>query len=195
MRPTPALRGIRIISLALNLPGPAALMRLSQMGARCTKVNPPAGDPMQAYTPEGYAQLHQGVQEITLDLKSAAGHRRLDQRLAKTDVLLTSFRPSALRKLGLDWASLQARHPQLCLVEVVGEPGHAGEHLQRCHIEVGPLSLPCADQHVHVVPHAPMLGESLDVKILDVSTDGGPSAESARSAAWTPGSAGRSRRG
>jgi crotonobetainyl-CoA:carnitine CoA-transferase CaiB-like acyl-CoA transferase len=127
MRPTPALRGIRIISLALNLPGPAALMRLSQMGARCTKVNPPAGDPMQAYTPEGYAQLHQGVQEITLDLKSAAGQRRLDQRLAKTDVLLTSFRPSALRKLGLDWASLQARHPQLCLVEVVGAPGLLAE--------------------------------------------------------------------
>ena len=127
MRPTPALRGIRIISLALNLPGPAALMRLSQMGARCTKVNPPAGDPMQAYTPDGYAQLHQGVQEISLDLKSAAGQRRLDQRLAKTDVLLTSFRPSALRKLGLDWASLQARHPQLCLIEVVGAPGLLAE--------------------------------------------------------------------
>ena len=40
------LRGVRVVSLALNLPGPAALMRLAQMGASCTKVNPPQGDPM-----------------------------------------------------------------------------------------------------------------------------------------------------
>ena len=49
------LRGLRIASLALNLPGPAALRRLADLGARCTKVNPPAGDPMQHYTPAGYA--------------------------------------------------------------------------------------------------------------------------------------------
>ena len=36
------LRGVRITSLALNLPGPAALMRLSSMGARCLKIEPPA---------------------------------------------------------------------------------------------------------------------------------------------------------
>ena len=40
------LRGVRVLSLALNLPGPAALMRLAQMGASCTKVNPPSGDPI-----------------------------------------------------------------------------------------------------------------------------------------------------
>ena len=126
-RPHRPLRGTRVLSLALNLPGPAALRRLADLGARCTKVNPPAGDPMQHYTAEGYAQLHAGIQEITLDLKDPRGQAALHTRLARTDILLTSFRPSALRKLGLEWKALHARHPQLSLVQVVGAPGPLAE--------------------------------------------------------------------
>ncbi len=121
------LRGTRVTSLALNLPGPAALMRLAQMGARCTKINPPAGDPMKHYTPTGYALLHHGVREKALDLKSAKGQAALHRLLANTDVLLTSFRPSALRKLGLGWKTLQAQYPALSLIEVVGAPGALAE--------------------------------------------------------------------
>ena len=121
------LRGVRILSLALNLPGPAALMRLAQMGASCTKVNPPAGDPMQHYTPEGYDLLHKGVKHKTLDLKTAAGQTALHKLLPKTDVLLTSFRPSALTKLGLGWKALQKQYPALSLIEVVGAPGPLAE--------------------------------------------------------------------
>ncbi len=122
-----ALRGTRVLSLALNLPGPAALRRLADMGARCTKVNPPAGDPMQHYTPEGYAQLHTGVKEVSLDLKDAKGQAALHKLLQKTDVLLTSFRPSALAKLGLDWKVLHKQYPALSLIEVVGAPGPLAE--------------------------------------------------------------------
>jgi crotonobetainyl-CoA:carnitine CoA-transferase CaiB-like acyl-CoA transferase len=121
------LRGTRVVSLALNLPGPAALMRLAQLGARCTKVNPPAGDPMQHYTPDGYAQLHAGVKEVALDLKDAKGQAALHKLLASTDILLTSFRPSALTKLGLDWKVLHKRYPALSLVQVVGAPGVLAE--------------------------------------------------------------------
>ncbi|MEY5029918.1 MAG: E-cinnamoyl-CoA:R-phenyllactate CoA transferase [Pseudomonadota bacterium] len=121
------LRGTRIVSLALNLPGPAALRRLADMGARCTKVNPPAGDPMQHYTTEGYTQLHRGVKEISLDLKDAKGQAALHKLLAHTDILLTSFRPSALVKLGLGWKTLHKQYPQLSLVEVVGAPGPLAE--------------------------------------------------------------------
>ena len=39
-----ALRNVRILSLALNLPGPAALLRCAQMGAQCTKLEPLASD-------------------------------------------------------------------------------------------------------------------------------------------------------
>ena len=121
------LRGTRVVSLALNLPGPAALMRLAQLGARCTKVNPPAGDPMQHYTPEGYAQLHAGVKERVLDLKDAKGQAALHKLLAQTDILLTSFRPSALGKLGLDWKVLHRQFPGLSLIQVVGAPGPLAE--------------------------------------------------------------------
>jgi alpha-methylacyl-CoA racemase len=121
------LRGVRILSLALNLPGPAALMRLAQMGARCTKVNPPAGDPMQHYTPDGYALLHKGVVHRTLDLKTELGQKTLHKLLSSTDVLLTSFRPSALVKLGLGWRTLHKQYPTLSLIEVVGAPGPLAE--------------------------------------------------------------------
>ena len=121
------LRGTRVLSLALNLPGPAALLRLASMGARCTKVNPPAGDPMAHYTAEGYAQLHKGVKEVTLDLKDAKGQSALHKLLANTDVLLTSFRPSALGKLGLSWKTLHRQYPGLSLIQVVGAPGALAE--------------------------------------------------------------------
>ena len=121
------LRGTRVVSLALNLPGPAALMRLAQLGARCSKVNPPAGDPMQHYTPDGYAQLHTDVKEVTLDLKDAKGQSGLHKLLVNTDILLTSFRPSALGKLGLDWKTLHKRYPGLSLIQVVGAPGPLAE--------------------------------------------------------------------
>jgi crotonobetainyl-CoA:carnitine CoA-transferase CaiB-like acyl-CoA transferase len=121
------LRGVRIVSLALNLPGPAALMRLAQMGARCTKINPPAGDPMQHYTPSGYDLMHQGIKHKTLDLKTAAGQAALHKLLPTTDILLTSFRPSALAKLGLSWKALHKPYPALSLIEVVGAPGPLAE--------------------------------------------------------------------
>ena len=121
------LRGTRIVSLALNLPGPAALRRLADMGARCTKVNPPAGDPMQHYTPDGYQELHKGVKEVSLDLKDAKGQVALRKLLAQSDILLTSFRPSALTKLGLGWKTLHKQYPALSLVQVVGAPGPLAE--------------------------------------------------------------------
>ena len=121
--PIRPLKGIRILSLALNLPGPAALMRLRLMGGRCVKLEPPAGDPMQIYSSAAYAALHQGIRVTTADLKTAAGQRALHRELAKADVLLTSFRPSALTKLGLSWKALHKQYAQLSHVAVVGSAG------------------------------------------------------------------------
>ena len=121
------LRGVRVVTLALNLPGPAAIMRLAQMGASCTKINPPSGDPMFHYTPDGYALFHKGVKGKTLDLKTDAGQAAIHKILPNTDVLLTSFRPSALHKLGLSWKSLHKQYPGLSLIEVVGAPGPLAE--------------------------------------------------------------------
>jgi crotonobetainyl-CoA:carnitine CoA-transferase CaiB-like acyl-CoA transferase len=121
------LQGLRVLSLALNLPGPAALMRLHAMGAMCTKVEPPAGDPMATYSPQAYQALHQGLARLTLDLKQVDGQKALHTELAHTDVLITSFRPSALAKLKLTWDSLHAAHPRLVVVSIVGAPGTRAE--------------------------------------------------------------------
>jgi crotonobetainyl-CoA:carnitine CoA-transferase CaiB-like acyl-CoA transferase len=121
------LHGLRILSLALNLPGPAALMRCRRMGAHCTKLEPPSGDPMGQYNPGAYAELHEGVKIVPADLKAATGQEALHRELARADVLLTSFRPSALHKLGLAWKDLHGRYPPLSQVAIVGAPGERAE--------------------------------------------------------------------
>jgi crotonobetainyl-CoA:carnitine CoA-transferase CaiB-like acyl-CoA transferase len=122
--------------VALNLPGPAAVMRLADMGASCTKLEPlpPAGspkgsssDPMGLYAPHAYAQLHEGVKVVQADLKSDKGQAKLHGLLAKSDVLITSFRPLALKKLGIDWTSLHTKFPSLIMVSIVGAKGAAAE--------------------------------------------------------------------
>lgn len=129
--PAGAASGLRIISLALNLPGPAALMRLRAMGASCVKIEPPSGDPMTLYSPQAYSDMHEGVRVLPADLKTDEGRKLLHDELGQGDVLVTSFRPSALRKLGLGWETLHERHPRLSMVAIVGatgaraeEPGH-----------------------------------------------------------------------
>ncbi len=151
-RPPRPLAGVRILSLALNLPGPAALMRCRAMGARCTKLEPPGdgtgGDPMAAYAPQAYAALHAGVRVLRANLKTDAGQRALHRELSRTDVLVTSFRPSALAKLDLGWRKLHRLHPGLSQVAIVGaagaraeEPGHDLTYLAE-HGLVDGLNLP-----------------------------------------------------
>ena len=129
--PLKPLRGIRILSLALNIPGPMAVVRLADMGARCTKIEPPAGDPMRHYKQQAYTDMHAKVKVLQADLRIESGQKLLERQLARTDVLLTSFRPSGLARLGLAWRPLHQRHPTLCQVAIVGahgaraeEPGH-----------------------------------------------------------------------
>lgn len=126
------LKGVRILSLCLNLPGPAALQRLRAIGASCVKFEPPApagaaasvtGDPMSIYSVEGYSALQAGIRTRVVDLKTQTGQRTLHTTLAKTDVLMTSFRPSALLKLGLGWNALHKQYPHLSWVGIVGAPG------------------------------------------------------------------------
>ncbi len=130
------LKGVRVLSLSLNLPGPAALMRCQQMGASCVKLEPPApegsapgasGDPMGLYNRAAFDVLHRGVRLLVADLKTEKGQKALQRELAKADILLTSFRPSALKKLGLEWKVLHKRYPTLSQVAIVGAPGSRAE--------------------------------------------------------------------
>jgi alpha-methylacyl-CoA racemase len=116
------LQGVKIISLALNVPGPVAAARLTKLGAEVTKVEPPNGDATKTAAPGLYESLCQGQTVLRIDLKSPDGSAKLDDLLAQADLLLASFRPSALQRLGLDWESLHARHPRLCFVGIIGYP-------------------------------------------------------------------------
>ncbi|MEI8028375.1 MAG: CoA transferase [Comamonadaceae bacterium] len=135
-KPVLPLKGVTVLSLSLNLPGPAALMRCQQMGATCVKLEPPApagsvpgtsGDPMGLYNRSAYSVLHNGVRVGVADLKTEDGQKALHRELAKADVLLTSFRPSALKKLALQWKALHKRYPKLSQVAIVGAPGARAE--------------------------------------------------------------------
>jgi alpha-methylacyl-CoA racemase len=85
---------------------------------------------MRAYSSTAYTHMHQGIRRVQADLKTDKGLAKLHKLLATTDVLLTSFRPSALARLGLAWKTLHTSYPQLSLVSIVGDvkapeiPGH-----------------------------------------------------------------------
>jgi len=114
------LEGVRVVSLAVNLPGPLACARLHALGAEVVKVEPPAGDPLAAFTRAWYDALARGQRVATVDLKTDDGRAALDGMLADADLLVTATRPAALGRLGLGWAELHARHPRLCHVAIVG---------------------------------------------------------------------------
>jgi len=117
------LDGIHVVTIALNLPGPAAARRLVGLGASISKVEPPSGDPMAAYHPEWYATMSAGQEVRRIDLKTGAGRGALGALLQSADVLLTSSRVSALKRLGLDWESVHREHPGLSHVAITGYPG------------------------------------------------------------------------
>ena len=121
MDPQPLL-GQRVMSLAVNLPGPLTAARYTALGAAVTKVVPPTGDPLAWVSPAWHDALQAGQEVLSLDLKSAAGRARLAELLAGADALLTSTRPAALARLGLDRPTLSARYPRLCHVAIVGYP-------------------------------------------------------------------------
>jgi crotonobetainyl-CoA:carnitine CoA-transferase CaiB-like acyl-CoA transferase len=113
------------VSLALNVPGPVAVARVVDEGATAMKIEPPAGDPLRMLCPRWYRRLHRGVKVARVDLKSAAGQAQLHARLAEADLLLTSQRPSALRRLGITAPALSAAHPHLRWLNIVGDTGAA----------------------------------------------------------------------
>jgi crotonobetainyl-CoA:carnitine CoA-transferase CaiB-like acyl-CoA transferase len=116
------LRGINVVSLSINTPGPVAASRLARLGASVTKIEPPTGDPLKLFAPDWYESLCKRQTVIALDLKDSGGRAELDRLLGKAHLLLASYRPAALRRLGLDWETLHARFPKLCFAGIIGYP-------------------------------------------------------------------------
>jgi crotonobetainyl-CoA:carnitine CoA-transferase CaiB-like acyl-CoA transferase len=120
--------------MALNVPGPVTARHLRDAGYRVTKVEPPGGDPLATFCPALYADLHEVIAVERLDVKDPAGRKRMRELLQSADLLLTSQRPSALARLGLDRRNLDAdaatRHVRhLAIVGEISRPEVAGHDL------------------------------------------------------------------
>jgi crotonobetainyl-CoA:carnitine CoA-transferase CaiB-like acyl-CoA transferase len=127
MMPVAPLSGMRVVCLAIYVPGPVAANRLALLGAEVTKIEPATGDPLASWCPPWYAELSAAMRVHRLDLKADGDRAAFSALLDDADLLLTAIRPGALDRLGLGWQSLRERHPGLCHVAIVGHVEPHGE--------------------------------------------------------------------
>ena len=161
--PPSVLRGVNVLSLAPNLPGPIAARRLAEMGAKVTKIEGPSGDLMAQAAPTYYEWLCEGQQVVALNLKEEADRGQLKELLSTGDVLITSSRPAALARLGLSWEELHAAYPRLCQVAIVGHSGDDADlagHDLTYQAHAGTLLPPA----MPTVPMADLAGAELAVQ-------------------------------
>ena len=131
------LAGVTVVDLSRYLPGPLAAHQLACLGARVIKVEEPElGDPVRWAPPrkDGLgalaAPLLAGLESIALDLKKPAPREILRALLEDADVLLETFRPGGLARLGLDPQELRRRFPRLVICSLSGW-GQEGPLAQR----------------------------------------------------------------
>jgi crotonobetainyl-CoA:carnitine CoA-transferase CaiB-like acyl-CoA transferase len=127
------LEGIRVLSVALQYPGPYATLLLADLGADVVVVErPDGGDPTRAF-PGFHGSLARNKRAVALDLKSSLGRDAFRRLAERADVLLEGFRPGTMARLGLDYAALAATNPDLVWVSISGfgqtgpdrdRPGH-----------------------------------------------------------------------
>ena len=125
---TGALSGVRVLDLSRLLPGPYATMILADMGATVDKVEDPrGGDYLRFMPPKGeggvnpvFEMLNRGKRSVVLDLKREGGRDALKKLVARADVLVESFRPGVLDRLGLGHDDLKAINPRLIVCAITG---------------------------------------------------------------------------
>ena len=119
------LEGIRVLDLSRMIAGGVAGMLLADFGADVVKVEQPrVGDPLRQWTSGGepfwWKVYARNKRYITLNLKSPEGLSLLRQLVPRFDVVLESFVPGTLERLGIGWDVLSAWHPKLILVRISG---------------------------------------------------------------------------
>lgn len=129
-RPAPdrrALAGIVVVDLTRVLAGPFATMVLRDLGAQIVKVETPHGDDARGFgpfLPDGassyFVSLNCGKRSIAIDLKTEAGRAVFADLLRAADVLIESFRPGVLARLGFDDERIRALNGRLVYVTSSG---------------------------------------------------------------------------
>ncbi|WP_425470726.1 CaiB/BaiF CoA transferase family protein [Trinickia fusca] len=139
------LQGLRVLDLTRLLPGPLATLRLAELGADVLKIEEPGtGDAARAMMQSPadkaagrpsafYRIVNRGKRETRLDLKTETGRTVLRALARESHVLIESFRPGVMARLGLDYAALAAVNPKLVYCAITGygsegafahRPGH-----------------------------------------------------------------------
>lgn len=138
---------MRIVDLSRLLPGPFATLCLQGLGADVIKVEDPRGGDYLRHVPptlDGvgawFLTLNRGKRSVALDLKTGGGREALLALLADADVLVESFRPGVLARLGLAPEALCVRFPKLVVASLTGW-GQTGPYAQLPGHDLGFLSL------------------------------------------------------
>src|SRR5262249_55930032 len=114
------LQGLRVLDLTRLLPGGYTSQMLADMGADVVKIEEPGlGDyarsmpPLKGGIGQSFLAVNRNKRSAAINLKHAAGRDALLRLVDGADVLLESFRPGVLARLGLAHNTLCERNPQL----------------------------------------------------------------------------------
>jgi crotonobetainyl-CoA:carnitine CoA-transferase CaiB-like acyl-CoA transferase len=121
------LEGVRVLDLTRLLPGPLATLALADLGARVDKLEDPGpGDYLRHMPPQrdgtngAFIALNRDKRAGVLDLKNAEGARAFVRLVRAYDVLIESFRPGVLARLGLGHEVLLQSNPRLIVCAITG---------------------------------------------------------------------------
>ena len=142
-----ALEGIRVLDLSRLLPGPYCTMLLADFGAEVIKIEEPQlGDYSRTFPPFlkdfGYwhLQLNRNKKSVTLDLKSDVGRKQFLELVRTADVVVESYRPGVLQKLGVDYEVASKINPKIIYCSLSGY-GSKGPLAQQADHDIGYVSL------------------------------------------------------
>ncbi|MDB5987473.1 MAG: CoA transferase [Nevskia sp.] len=131
MSSNPLLSGVRILDLSRLLPGPFCTLYLAQMGAEVIKIEEPnGGDYARVLSPEMFALVNRGKKSVTLDLRQPGDRAKFLQLVETADVVLETFRPGVMDRLGCGYDRLQQINPRLVFAALTGY-GQTGPYRDR----------------------------------------------------------------
>ena len=157
------LAGTRIVDLSRYAPGPYGSLVCAALGAEVIKVEAPVGgDPLRQMDAQAFERLNQGKKSVVLDLKTEDGAAELRRLLAAARVVIESFRPGVMTRLGLDYASLRSAAPEIIYVSISGY-GQSGPSAVRAGHDVNYMASAGALDGV---------GRPLPVQVADFAAGG-----------------------
>jgi alpha-methylacyl-CoA racemase len=134
------LDGVRVLDLSTVGPGARCARILADYGARVIKVGAPLRSGVQREPPFHAYGANRGMQRIRIDLKAPAGREAFLRLAERADVVLESFRPGVLRRLGVGFEDVRARNPRIVFCSTSGY-GQSGPYSQWAGHDLNYLAL------------------------------------------------------